>query len=111
MPVSAHHQQSARGCQPQDCAVAFIDRIDSTVWALADVADATAHGNPLFAGGGEREARSKMRAATGLGHSAENHRQVLQTVKTAVTCVLPTYNFAYWVDLQRGDPARYAAEK
>jgi phytoene dehydrogenase-like protein len=31
--------------------------------------------------------------------------------KTAVTCFLPTYNFAHWVDLQRSDPARYAAEK
>ena len=31
--------------------------------------------------------------------------------KTAVTCVLPTYNFAYWVDLQRGDPVRYQTEK
>jgi phytoene dehydrogenase-like protein len=31
--------------------------------------------------------------------------------KTAITCFLPTYNFAYWVDLQRRDPARYAAEK
>jgi phytoene dehydrogenase-like protein len=31
--------------------------------------------------------------------------------KTAVTCFLPTYNFAYWVDLQNSDPARYDAEK
>jgi phytoene dehydrogenase-like protein len=31
--------------------------------------------------------------------------------KTAVTCFLPTYDFAYWVDLQHSDPARYAAEK
>jgi len=31
--------------------------------------------------------------------------------KTAVTCFLPTYNFAYWVDLQRSDPVRYGAEK
>lgn len=31
--------------------------------------------------------------------------------KTAVTAFLPTYNFAYWVDAQRDDPARYAAEK
>lgn len=31
--------------------------------------------------------------------------------KTAVTCFLPTYNFAYWIDLQRDDPTRYAAEK
>ena len=31
--------------------------------------------------------------------------------RTAVTCVLPTRNFAYWVDLRRQDPARYQAEK
>jgi phytoene dehydrogenase-like protein len=31
--------------------------------------------------------------------------------KTAVTCFLPTYNYAYWLDLQRTDPPRYAAEK
>jgi phytoene dehydrogenase-like protein len=31
--------------------------------------------------------------------------------KAAVTCFLPTYNFAYWVDLQRNDAARYAVEK
>jgi phytoene dehydrogenase-like protein len=31
--------------------------------------------------------------------------------KTAVTCFLPTRNFAYWVDLRRNDPARYQAEK
>jgi phytoene dehydrogenase-like protein len=31
--------------------------------------------------------------------------------KTAITCFLPTYNFAYWVELQRNDPARYEAEK
>jgi phytoene dehydrogenase-like protein len=31
--------------------------------------------------------------------------------KTAVTCVLPTYNFEFWVDLQRRDPAQYQAEK
>jgi phytoene dehydrogenase-like protein len=31
--------------------------------------------------------------------------------KTAVTCVLPTHNFKYWVDLQQGDPVRYQAEK
>ena len=31
--------------------------------------------------------------------------------KTAVTCVLPTYNFSYWVDLRRDDPVRYEAEK
>jgi phytoene dehydrogenase-like protein len=31
--------------------------------------------------------------------------------KTAITCFLPTYHFAYWVELQRADPARYAAEK
>jgi phytoene dehydrogenase-like protein len=31
--------------------------------------------------------------------------------KTAVTCVLPTYNFAFWVDLQQRDPAQYQAEK
>src|SRR6185295_2716067 len=31
--------------------------------------------------------------------------------KTAVTCFLPTYNFAYWVDLQRDDPSRYEVEK
>jgi phytoene dehydrogenase-like protein len=31
--------------------------------------------------------------------------------KTAVTCFLPTYNFAYWTELQRKDPQRYCAEK
>lgn len=31
--------------------------------------------------------------------------------KTAVTCVLPTHNFSYWVDLRRSDQARYEAEK
>jgi phytoene dehydrogenase-like protein len=31
--------------------------------------------------------------------------------KTAVTCFLPTRNFAFWVDLQRNEPARYQAEK
>jgi phytoene dehydrogenase-like protein len=31
--------------------------------------------------------------------------------KTAVTCFLPTRNFAFWVDLQRNDPVSYQAEK
>lgn len=31
--------------------------------------------------------------------------------KTAVTCFLPTRNFAYWADTRRNDPARYQAEK
>ena len=31
--------------------------------------------------------------------------------KTAVTCFLPTRNFAFWTDLQRYDPARYQTEK
>jgi phytoene dehydrogenase-like protein len=31
--------------------------------------------------------------------------------KTAVTCFLPTRNFAFWADLQRDDLARYQAEK
>lgn len=31
--------------------------------------------------------------------------------KTAITCFLPTYNFAYWVELHRTDPARYDLEK
>lgn len=31
--------------------------------------------------------------------------------KTAITCFLPTFNFAYWVELQRNDPARYETEK
>jgi phytoene dehydrogenase-like protein len=31
--------------------------------------------------------------------------------KTAVTCFLPTRNFAFWVHLQRNDPIRYQAEK
>lgn len=31
--------------------------------------------------------------------------------KTAVTCGLPTRNFAYWLDLQQQDPAKYQAEK
>ena len=33
------------------------------------------------------------------------------TGKTAVTCFLPTRNFAYWVHLQERDPAGYRAEK
>ena len=31
--------------------------------------------------------------------------------KTAVTCFLPTFNYEYWVRLQRDEPARYQAEK
>jgi phytoene dehydrogenase-like protein len=31
--------------------------------------------------------------------------------KTAITCFLPTRNFAYWVHLQQQDPAAYQAEK
>ncbi len=31
--------------------------------------------------------------------------------KTAITCFLPTYHFAYWVELQRNNPAGYEAEK
>jgi hypothetical protein len=31
--------------------------------------------------------------------------------KATVTCVLPTYNFVFWVDLQQRDPARYQTEK
>ena len=31
--------------------------------------------------------------------------------KTAVTCFLPTFNFAYWLELQQADPQRYKAEK
>lgn len=31
--------------------------------------------------------------------------------KTAVTCFLPTRNFAYWTELQRHDPVLYQAEK
>jgi phytoene dehydrogenase-like protein len=31
--------------------------------------------------------------------------------KTAITCFLPTFNFAYWVQLQCTDPAHYDAEK
>ncbi|MET2828539.1 phytoene desaturase family protein [Mesorhizobium shangrilense] len=31
--------------------------------------------------------------------------------KTAVTCFLPTPNFAFWADLRRDDPERYRAEK
>jgi phytoene dehydrogenase-like protein len=31
--------------------------------------------------------------------------------KTAVTYVLPTYNFEFWVDLQQRDPAQYQVEK
>jgi phytoene dehydrogenase-like protein len=31
--------------------------------------------------------------------------------KTAVTCFLPTRNFAFWVDLRQNDPARYQIEK
>ena len=33
------------------------------------------------------------------------------TGKTPVTCILPTYNFQFWVDLRQQDPARYQAEK
>ncbi|TIO75078.1 NAD(P)/FAD-dependent oxidoreductase [Mesorhizobium sp.] len=31
--------------------------------------------------------------------------------KTAVTAFLPTYNYAYWLDLERSDTKRYVAEK
>ena len=31
--------------------------------------------------------------------------------ETAVTCFLPTHNFAFWVELQRHDPPHYQAEK
>ena len=31
--------------------------------------------------------------------------------KTAVTCFLPTRNFAFWADLRRDSPERYQAEK
>jgi phytoene dehydrogenase-like protein len=31
--------------------------------------------------------------------------------KTAVTSLLPTRNFQYWIDLRRNDPARYQTEK
>ncbi len=31
--------------------------------------------------------------------------------QTAITCLLPTHNHAYWIDLRRDDPERYAAEK
>jgi phytoene dehydrogenase-like protein len=31
--------------------------------------------------------------------------------KTAVTCFLPTYNFGYWLELQRRDAIRYEEEK
>jgi phytoene dehydrogenase-like protein len=31
--------------------------------------------------------------------------------ETAVTCFLPTRNFAFWVNLRQYDPARYQAEK
>jgi len=31
--------------------------------------------------------------------------------KTAVTCTLPTYNFEFWVNLHRKDPAQYHTEK
>ncbi|MGX8012341.1 phytoene desaturase family protein [Mesorhizobium sp. ORM8.1] len=31
--------------------------------------------------------------------------------KTAITSFLPTYNYAYWLDLEGSDPKRYAAEK
>ena len=31
--------------------------------------------------------------------------------KTAVTSILPTRNFQYWINLRAGDPARYHAEK
>lgn len=31
--------------------------------------------------------------------------------KTAVTSVLPTRNFQYWIDLRKNDPSRYHAEK
>jgi phytoene dehydrogenase-like protein len=33
------------------------------------------------------------------------------TGKTAVTCFLPTYNYEYWLNLQKGDAAQYAAKK
>lgn len=31
--------------------------------------------------------------------------------KTAVTCFLPTYNFDYWLEMQRTEPDRYQKEK
>jgi phytoene dehydrogenase-like protein len=31
--------------------------------------------------------------------------------KTAITCFLPTFNYRYWVDVHRNDPARYEEEK
>lgn len=31
--------------------------------------------------------------------------------KTAITCFLPTHNFAYWLNLHRDDAVRYEAEK
>ncbi len=31
--------------------------------------------------------------------------------KTAITCILPTRNFAFWEQLRERDPARYQAEK
>lgn len=31
--------------------------------------------------------------------------------KTAVTCILPTRNFQYWIDLRRNDPKLYYTEK
>jgi phytoene dehydrogenase-like protein len=31
--------------------------------------------------------------------------------KTAVTCILPTYNFQFWVDLQQRDPRQYQKQK
>jgi phytoene dehydrogenase-like protein len=31
--------------------------------------------------------------------------------KTAITCFLPTENHAYWIELRRDEPGRYAAEK
>jgi phytoene dehydrogenase-like protein len=31
--------------------------------------------------------------------------------RTAITCMLPTRNFAYWSDLRRNDPVTYYAEK
>lgn len=33
------------------------------------------------------------------------------TGRTAVTCTLPSRNFAYWTDLKRDDPAAYEAQK
>ena len=31
--------------------------------------------------------------------------------KTAVTCFIPTFNYAYWAELYRANPAEYAARK